>query len=425
MSLIRRTQKPLVSLFGAAQPMLAAAKELQFHEDYTDYAFPVLGQGTISFGIKTASPFRIVVSEDKQQSRGKPVLVLDIGTQVTCFRNRNDESNDSVIASTTSPKALLEAGVSREYWFSLDRQNRRLRFGKGEMLQQLVVFECTLPAPQAGEADPYAFMAQLRNIALCQVPRSAVVSHFLWPLPVTLSLPPSLVSSDEITLDAIAENEHTVIANLPAACQVLYGNVGGAAITLNSPDFPDFAQAIEHSIMTPGCICHQKLEEKASEFGKREPDQTYLRITIGPNQGDSPGSPYVLEIWPGGHYSPIHDHGQACAVIKVLHGDIWVELYPQLQPDLLDYFSEAVFHQGDVTYLTPGLYQVHRLRNQNPPGHMTATIQCYRYPNDDTQHYEYFDYIGPTGIEHFKPNSDWEYLEFKELIRQEWANRSA
>ena len=51
MSLTRRTRKPLASLFGAAQPMLRGAREVQFHEDYTDYAFPVLGQGTISFGL--------------------------------------------------------------------------------------------------------------------------------------------------------------------------------------------------------------------------------------------------------------------------------------------------------------------------------------------------------------------------------------
>ena len=29
----------------------------------------------------------------------------------------------------------------------------------------------------------------------------------------------------------------------------------------------------------------------------------------------------MLEIWPSGHHSPVHDHGNACAVIKVLYGD--------------------------------------------------------------------------------------------------------
>ena len=53
---------------------------------------------------------------------------------------------------------------------------------------------------------------------------------------------------------------------------------------------------------------------------------------------------------------------------------------------------------------------------------MTATIQCYRYPDNDTIHWEYFDYIdGDQKIKHFTPNSDWEYIEFRALIRAEWA----
>jgi hypothetical protein len=242
---------------------------------------------------------------------------------------------------------------------------------------------------------------------------------------VTLSLPPLVVAADQLTLDAIAKNEHTVCTSLPPACQVLYGKVAGAAIALDTPDFPDFSRAIEHSIMTPGGLCHARLAAKASQLGSHQPEQTYLRVTIGPNQGDSPGSPYVLEIWPGGHFSPIHAHARACAIIKVLHGDIWVELFPALDPSLLDYYSEVVFHAGDVTFLTPSLYQTHRLRNKNPPGRMTVTLQCYRYPDEDTRHYEYFDYITPSGIRQFTPSADWDYQEFKSLISDEWAARHA
>ena len=52
---------------------------------------------------------------------------------------------------------------------------------------------------------------------------------------------------------------------------------------------------------------------------------------------------------------------------------------------------------------------------------MTATTQCYRYPDDDTVPWEYFDYIEGDEIKQFTPNSDWEYLEFRVLIRAEWA----
>lgn len=34
------------------------------------------------------------------------------------------------------------------------------------------------------------------------------------------------------------------------------------------------------------------------------------------------GIPFVLEIWPAGHNSPIHNHGNAYGIVRMLHGDI-------------------------------------------------------------------------------------------------------
>lgn len=50
-------------------------------------------------------------------------------------------------------------------------------------------------------------------------------------------------------------------------------------------------------------------------------EMTYLRVTVGDNSsGASPGcSPYVLEVWPAGHSSPVHNHGSSFVVMKVLH----------------------------------------------------------------------------------------------------------
>jgi len=64
---------------------------------------------------------------------------------------------------------------------------------------------------------------------------------------------------------------------------------------------------------------------------------------------------------------------------------------------------------------------VHKLAYRNPPGNMTATIQCYRYRDSDTIHWEYFDDIDGDKIVQFTPNSDWEYIEFRTAIREEWA----
>jgi len=124
---------------------------------------------------------------------------------------------------------------------------------------------------------------------------------------------------------------------------------------------------------------------------------------------------------PAGNGSPIHDHGRACAVIKVLHGQIQVSWFSALSPAIGQPWGSTVAHAGEVTFLTPDYYQIHRLFNPSPKGgSFCATIQCYRYPDDDLRHYEYFDYIEDGHVKQFLPDSDWTYLAFKEAIRQEW-----
>lgn len=44
-------------------------------------------------------------------------------------------------------------------------------------------------------------------------------------------------------------------------------------------------------------------------------------------------------------------------------------------------------------------------------------------PDSDNIHYEHFDYIGEHAIEHFTPSSDWEFLDFKRLLREEWSRQ--
>ncbi len=65
--------------------------------------------------------------------------------------------------------------------------------------------------------------------------------------------------------------------------------LAGANVVLDD----ELAAAISYSIKTPGKALHEKLKKKDPEFG-------YLRVVLGPELGDGPGVPYVLEIWPGG-----------------------------------------------------------------------------------------------------------------------------
>lgn len=47
-----------------------------------------------------------------------------------------------------------------------------------------------------------------------------------------------------------------------------------------------------------------------------------LHHPAGLKAGSCAGIPFVLEIWPAGHNSPIHNHGNAYGIVRVLHGDI-------------------------------------------------------------------------------------------------------
>jgi hypothetical protein len=181
-------------------------------------------------------------------------------------------------------------------------------------------------------------------------------------------------------------------ANLSLVAQQLYDCISGKKFVLDADDFPEFSQAIEYSIKTPNCWCNKRLQEKSTEFSKDKPNptETYLRITLGQNDGESPGIPYVMEIWPPGHYSPVHNHSGADAIIRVLTGEINVSLFPFLSESGLKPFANVNFSKDQITWISPTLNQTHQLKNQG--FNTCVTIQCYMYDQDDDSHYDYFEY---------------------------------
>lgn len=193
-----------------------------------------------------------------------------------------------------------------------------------------------------------------------------------------MDLSPFVLSDEKISLLDLERGIYTTPANLPKACQTLYGNVAGPKILLDTPDFPEFSKAIERSVSTDGLLGYKLLKAKSGEFGHDDFKGTYLRITLGYNLGDSPGIPYVLEIWPKDHYSPIHDHGDANAVIKVLHGEIIATFFDSLTapggPNMIG--NPAKLQHDMITWIGPENYQVHQLHNTSQD--VCCTIQCYR-----------------------------------------------
>jgi len=312
------------------------------------------------------------------------------------------------------------------YWFSLDSQNQQLYAGVGEARMETVVYQYKY-IKDAGWEQNKKFLESLVTIEVSKSSTSLNQIRLLRD-PITLNIPLVVKNTHELTIDDIAKGTYLPKANLSLTSQKLYDCIAGKNFVLNTPDFPDFVNAIEYSIATPNMWCNNRLLEKATEFNKDKPNvlETYLRITLGQNNGESPGIPYVMEIWPIGHFSPIHSHSNADAIIRVLNGSIHVGLFPFLcaEKDGIKPFAEKDFLTGDITWISPTLNQIHQLKNLDESTKTCITIQCYMYEKNDTTHYDYFDYLDDNGnIQQYEPDSDMDFVEFKNLMKQEWDNR--
>ena len=374
---------------------------------------PVKGQGVILFNITTATNARFTFFSVNRLNKLSVEFSMT-GVNVVAKEPLVDPKNTRGLVSD----------LAASYWFSLDAQNQVLTAGIGEPRMETMVYSYTFPAEV--HASNKAFLESLAYVVYDS--DSSYLPMVIAPLrilrdPVTTTVPLTLKDTAGLTMDDVALGKIMPVANLPATAQKLYNCIAGPSFTLETAEFPDFYAAIERSIATPGCWCYETLKKKATEFNKDKPNvlETYLRITLGQNNGESPGIPYVMEIWPSAHYSPVHSHAGAEAVIRVLEGGIHVDMYPYLSKEVTR-FAEADFVKGDVMWISPTLNQTHQLRNV---GKATCiTIQCYMYDGEDDKHYDYFDYLDDAGATHqYEPDSDMDFVAFKRLMMEEWAAR--
>jgi len=337
----------------------------------------------------------------------------------------NRISNDVHFEDSNNTKGLSNK-TGAYYWFSLDSQNQKLYAGIGEARLDNIVYKYEFPKTDANVCkENKKFLESLTNITIFE---SGIQPMRLLRDPITNKIPLVVKNTHELVMGDIARSKYLPKSNLSMTSQILYDCIAGKNFVLDDAEFPDFSKAIEYSIATPGCWCNTRLKEKSTEFNKDKPNilETYLRITLGENNGESPGIPYVVEIWPVGHFSPIHSHASADAIIRVLHGEINVKLYPFLcaEKDGVDPFATADFKKDQITWISPTLNQVHQLTNLEKNKHTCITIQCYMYNDKNRTHYDYFDYIDGHGDEQqYEPDSDMDFIKFKELMQTEWANR--
>jgi hypothetical protein len=394
--------------FHSPHRMFLHSKPLRIRE----HNIPLLvhGQGVFLFKSTKLEPCAFIIVDADH----KPCLEIEFNLENIYVIN-SQTSEPYLDKKTTSGLSPLHGAY---YWFSIDSQNQRFVAGVGEVRLETAIYRYQFPLKGNKK--------WLESFTAIMIPEDH--SHLI-PLrmlkdPVTLKVPLLVKDINQLTMDDIAKGNIMPSANLNAISQKLYHCIAGEQFVLDD-DFPEFSKAIEYSIATPGLWCHKRLKEKETEFNKENPDkmETYLRITLGQNNGESPGIPYVMEIWPSGHYSPVHNHAYSSAVIRVLHGSIHVKLFPFLcdSPSSVPEFGSADFKKGDITWLTETLNSVHQLENRDT---MTCiTIQCYMYPENDILHYDYFDYLDGQKIQQYEPDSDMDFVAFKKLMKEEWDKR--
>jgi hypothetical protein len=380
-------------------------------KDIKSIQFIVSGQGVFLFSTNNEScSFRLLNKSDNDgfevTFNQKHVLVNRIGLLEPLM----DKNNTMGLIPTKGAY----------YWFSIDSQNGRFYAGIGEARIETKIYEYTykFENDELRKANKL-FLESIHHITL----KEDIVPIRLLRDPITTSIPLIIKTTHQITMNTLASGLHMSKANLSITSQKLFECIAGERFVLNDDDFPDFSKAIEYSIVNPDGWCYKTLQKKSSEFSKNKPnlEETYLRITLGQNNGESPGIPYVMEIWPPKHYSPIHNHANAEAIIRVLHGEINVSLFPFLGSDKP--FGTVAFEKDEITWISPNLNQTHQLHNLNSDT-TCVTIQCYMYDGEDISHYDYFDYIDNNGIvQQYEPDLDMDFIEFKQLMKQEWNSR--
>ena len=259
---------------------------------------PITGQGTIST-VSTAKHLLEFTVETAASNTAaeKRSLHLMVGEKEIAlyFRINGGDRQDikpPLLKILSDDYKLTPGGLETIYWLSLDKENGVLRYGKHFTTKALTLAEVTLKTldkegvMQWDDAPRFQWLEKLKTVSVVQEQEttSQDLPVAIHPLPVTVDLSPFVVSGDYVSLCDLASGLVTVPANLPDACQKLYGNIGGISITLDDKEFPEFGRALESSCTDPSGWCYKKLQEKQKEFGdKPNIAMTYLRITLGYN----------------------------------------------------------------------------------------------------------------------------------------------
>lgn len=378
------------------------------------------GQATILIRQTATIPFKVILSNASQlidiQCKEKYSIIVHvqksevtIGTLINGRVSLHDTKFDP-----GQVLQLIEDNEEQTYWICLSKENLTVTFGIGEMRPSFGVLHAPLDARHENLICQISYLhVVIKNVCkdFSTIADLREKIHFFLSdarlhEPSLLVLRPSTNGS----------RFHSGLAlhHLPVRYRDLYHNL--MHFKLADETFPDLLPAIEYSIRSPHGWCHQRLFEKSQLFGRNQRKTTYLRLTH---------DRFVIEIWPPGHSSPVHQHQQASGMFRVLHGSLLIRLFPSLNlnPGSATMSMEYLLHQDQVTWMLPRWNQTHQMKNVELDS-SCLLIQSYEDERDPTK--EFIHYIDNTHreIKSIELASDMLFEAFRKKIKYEWDHRS-
>jgi len=437
-------------------------KQIFFAED----KFKAYLKGIIDVQGRMAEPFTLLINfgqrnpdYDSDYTKYDSYFALHVSKDNAWFTEKitsNQEKDLETDQVVSNIDLGLDPDTIQTYWISYDRDNLTIKYGKGYAMTETTLLICDLSDGATtkeqlakkrkrwsklfamyDETRPkdisillYRTESDIQKGAVKAV-RSDEVAGFInmesvievRKEPLSVNPSPFVMDSAASTLNTIDKGMYIFSSELPTACKVLYDTVKNCDLDMEfNQGFTRYklSDAIRYSIETEGALLNKILKTKA-----------YLRITMGKGLGQSPGIPYVLEIWPKGARSPIHNHGAVCAVIKVLYGTIQSGIYNKVTSSVID--EKGKFRpqellkfncfKDEVTWMSPEWYQTHQLRNVS--NDYCATVQCYRYDDNDNIQWNQFDFVNDENGEvgNFFPNTDFTFGEMRDKVMNEYESK--
>ena len=460
-------------------------EEIQF---FMEKKFNATLKGIVDVQGRISEPFTLLVAlcpripaNDKDYTKYPCYLALHVDYEKAWFSMQKEGKLENLTEVTdvvmTDTHMGLDPDTITTYWLSYDRDNMTIKYGKGYAMEETTLLICNFSegitdsdkmARRRKQWSSFFGIYDQNRYEMCKDKEATILLYrtprdiarqeervviegevpgfvHMEPLikvrkqPLIANPSPFVLDAAKATLNIIDKGIYTFSSELPPACKVLYETMEKCELDmeyeLGVSDIR-LSDAVRNSINTEGALLNALLKTK-----------NYLRITMGKSMGESPGIPYVLEFWPPGARSPIHNHGSVCGLIKILFGTIQSGIFNKVPSTVTD--SDNKFRptelfkfdasKGDVLWMSPEWYQsleninnkkclcfryqTHQLRNVSTD--FCATVNCYKYDENDSIQWNLFDYVNDENGEvgNFFPNTDLTFGEMRKIVFDEWNLR--